>query len=626
MTFVKRLERLRAGLLIAVLAGAAAVVGAQSPVQSCNATPAPAWCSAVSGDRSEGWPLQRRSEVMARNGIVATSQPLAAQAGLDILKKGGNAIDAAVATAAVLSVVEPMNVGPAGDLFAIIYIARENKLYTLNASGKAPTGATLEHMNTLGYSWDSANWSPGSGMPPGGILEVTVPGAAWGWDEVQHRFGTLTFKETLQPAIDYAEQGFPVSERIAHDWTLPKGLGPTPGNRSRMLHAGGSRCDRDVVRRTGTPRPRATSSAIRVSPGRSGSCSSRAATGSTRVRSPAPSSRSRLPLGGTMTLDDLAHYTGEWVTAANDEPSRVRRVHAAAAGADLGDRRDPEHPGHVRAAVGAGPDAGEPRAGEPEVLALHRRGQEAGVHRSVRLQRGSRISHRCRSIGCCPRPTRHRSAVASIRIAPPAPRRDRRVDSSGDTIVLSTADRWGNMVAWVNSLYMGFGSGLVVPGYGITLHNRGGLFTLDPKSPNVIAPHKRPFNTLSAGFVMQHDHPLMTVTLMGGDMQAQGIAQVLLNVLDLGANLQAASDMARFRHMQVPNVLTLESQLFALVGPQLQQMGHTVKSINGDTVGGYQAIMFTPDDASASGPSEGPVKGFYRAGSDHRKDGQAVGY
>jgi gamma-glutamyltranspeptidase/glutathione hydrolase len=201
-----------------------------------------------------------------------------------------------------------------------------------------------------------------------------------------------------------------------------------------------------------------------------------------------------------------------------------------------------------------------------------------------------------------------------------------RVDSSGDTIVLSTADRWGNMVAWVNSLYMGFGSGLVVPGYGITLHNRGGLFTLDPKSPNVIAPHKRPFNTLSAGFVMQHDHPLMTVTLMGGDMQAQGIAQVLLNVLDLGANLQAASDMARFRHMQVSNVLTLESQLFALVGPQLRQMGHTVKSINGDTVGGYQAIMFTPDDASASGPSEGPVKGFYRAGSDHRKDGQAVGY
>ena len=133
--------------------------------------------------------------------------------------------------------------------------------------------------------------------------------------------------------------------------------------------------------------------------------------------------------------------------------------------------------------------------------------------------------------------------------------------------MLSTADRDGNMVAWVNSLYSIFGSGVTVPGYGISLHNRGGLFTLDPKSPNAIAPHKRPFNTLSAGFVMRNDQPLMTVTLMGGDMQAQGIAQVLLNVLDLGANLQAASDMARFRHVQVPNVLTMESPLVSASAP-----------------------------------------------------------
>jgi len=192
--------------------------------------------------------------------------------------------------------------------------------------------------------------------------------------------------------------------------------------------------------------------------------------------------------------------------------------------------------------------------------------------------------------------------------------------------VLAAADRDGNMVAWVNSLFSSFGSGVTVPGYGISLHNRGGLFTLDPKSPNVIAPHKRPFNTLSAGFVMRNDRPLMTVTLMGGDMQAQGIAQVLLNILDLGANVQAASDMARFRHTQVPNELTLESQLFGLVGPQLQAMGHTVKSINGDTVGGYQAIMFTPDATAAGQAGAGPIKGFYRAGSDHRKDGAAVGY
>ena len=232
---------------------------------------------------------------MARNGMVATSQPLAAQAGLDILKKGGNAIDAAVATAAVLSVVEPMNVGPAGDLFAIIYIASENKLYALNASGKAPSGATLAHMNALGYSWDSAELGARLGHAAGRHPDVTVPGAAWGWDEVQHRFGTMTFKETLQPAIDYAEQGFPVSERIAHDWTLPKGLGPTPGDPRECC----TQVDPDSIAtwyvERASRRPPATSSAIRVWPGRSGSCSSRAATASTRARSPAPSSRSRRP-------------------------------------------------------------------------------------------------------------------------------------------------------------------------------------------------------------------------------------------------------------------------------------------------------------------------------------------
>ena len=181
------------------------------------------------------------------------------------------------------------------------------------------------------------------------------------------------------------------------------------------------------------------------------------------------------------------------------------------------------------------------------------------------------------------------------------------------------------MVAWVNSLYSSFGSGVTVPGYGITLHNRGGLFTLDPKSPNVIAPGKRPFNTLSAGFVMQSGRPLMTVTLMGGDMQAQGIAQVLVNVLDLGANVQAATDMARFRHAQVSNVLSMESPLFRLVGTRLKAMGHDVRSIDGNNVGGYQAIMFTPDASAVAGSPPG-IGGFYRAGSDHRKDGQAAGF
>lgn len=229
-------------MALAVLA-AGVLTSAQSPVKPCDASPAPAWCNAVAGDRAEGWLAQPRSEVMARNGIVATSQPLAAQAGLEILKRGGNAIDAAVATAAVLTVTEPMMVGPAGDMFAVIYVAKEQKLYAINASGKAPSGATVARMNGLGYTWDAANWAPGSGMPPGGILTVTVPGAVWGWDEVLHRFGTTTLKEALQPAIDYAEQGFPISERIATDWRLPKGLPAAPSNPAKCC----SELDPDAI-------------------------------------------------------------------------------------------------------------------------------------------------------------------------------------------------------------------------------------------------------------------------------------------------------------------------------------------------------------------------------------------
>jgi gamma-glutamyltranspeptidase/glutathione hydrolase len=172
------------------------------------------------------------------------------------------------------------------------------------------------------------------------------------------------------------------------------------------------------------------------------------------------------------------------------------------------------------------------------------------------------------------------------------------------------------MVSWVNSNYEGFGSGITIPGYGFVLHNRGALFTLDPSSPNVIAPHKRPFNTLSAGFVVRDGAPLMTVTLMGGDMQAQGHAQLLVNLFDLGANLQAATDMARFRHSQVPNVLNLETPLYDLVGAKLAAMGHTVRAVDGEGMGGSQIIMVGGD----------PAHGYFRAGSDFRKDGEAVGW
>ena len=607
--------------LVALLAHAVAP-RAQSPVQSCDSKPTPSWCSAVPGDRAEGWLSQRRSEVMARNGMVASSQPLAVQAGVDVLRRGGNAIDAAVATAAVLSVVEPMNVGPAGDLFAIVYIAAEKKLYALNASGKAPSGQTLARMNAAGYRWNPANWGPGSGMPPGGILTVTVPGAVWGWEEVLRRFGTMTFTETLQPAIDYAEQGFPISERIASDWRLPRGLSPAPGDPRGCC----TQIDPDSIATwyiDGKPpaaghvyRNPGLAKLFRIlqQRGRAGFYDGDVASAIVAKSS---------ALGGTMTTADLAGYTGQWMDVA------TTNYH----GYDVATLPPPAQtwatdemlnilescvpvwaPGETLASLGPSNPKYWHFLVETKKLAY---GDLYAYNADPDFAKVpiDRLLSKPYAASLCSRVDPERAS---------RPAAVGRADSSGDTIVLSTADRSGNMVAWVNSLFDSFGSGITVPGYGITLHNRGALFSLDPKSPNAIAPGKRPFNTLSAGFVRQNNQPLMTVTLMGGDMQAQGIAQVLVNVLDLGANVQAASDMARFRHAQVPNVLSMESPLFRLVGARLKAMGHDVRSVGGSIVGGYQAIMFTPDaDAARLSPGIG---GFYRAGSDHRKDGQAAGF
>jgi len=182
-------------------------------------------------------------------------------------------------------------------------------------------------------------------------------------------------------------------------------------------------------------------------------------------------------------------------------------------------------------------------------------------------------------------------------------------------VYLTTADRAGNMVSMIYSVYDALGSGITVPGFGFVLHDRGALFSLDPASPNVIAPRKRPFHTIIPAFVMKDGQPLISFGLMGGSMQAQGHMQVLVDLIDLGANLQAASDMARFQHAQDSDTLELETPLYDRVGAPLAAMGHKVKAANGDGMGGYQAILRSP-----------PPDAYYRAASDHRKDGQAAGW
>jgi gamma-glutamyltranspeptidase/glutathione hydrolase len=617
-----------AGLLL--VSGLA--VAQSPPVLMCSENSTAPACSAVRGDRSEGWVPQTRSEVMTQHGMVSTVQPLAAMAGARILMEGGNAIDAAVATAAALNVTYPANVGIGGDLFAIIYIAKEHKIYQLNASGISPGGETLAHLNALGYQWNPKNFGPGSGMPSGGILTVTTPGSLWGWQEVLDRFGTMRFKEVLQPAIDYAENGFPITEEIGDGWQLPKAL-PLRGCCTQL--------DPDSVDTyyiNGVPPKIGTifknpdlAHAFRLIQkfGRDVFYKGEIA------RAIVAKSNA---LGGTMTLQDLANYRGEWVTPASNTYHGQFTIYTTTAPSqawgiveamNILEACVPQwYPGQSLASLGpASP------------LFWH------ALIETKKVVYGDVYAHNA-DPDVVPVP------VSMLTSKPYAASLCGRVDPahaggtsppsfdttpSGDTIYLTTADRWGNMVSWINSNFAGFGSGITVPPYGFILHNRGGLFTLDPKSPNVIAPHKRPYNTLSAVFVTQNGRALLTTGQHGGDQQGQGNMQVLVNILDLDANMQAAGDMARFSHNQVANTVQLESQLFKLVGTQLIAMGHKASSGSGGLAGGYQGIMFVPN------PDGGPnmstcdgdrdrddadcgVNGFYRAGSNFREDGNSIGW
>ena len=623
---MKKFQKIAAARWLGLfLAPACAFGQAASIAGSCGSTPQPAFCSAVRGARAEGWAAQSRSEVMAQHGMVVASQPLAAQVGLQTLMRGGNAIDAAVAAAAMLNLVEPMMVGVGGDMFAVIYIAKNKKIYVLNASGTASSGATLSRFHSLGYQWNPQNWGPSSGMPSHGILTVTVPGAVWGWEAALSRFGKLTFKEVLEPAAEYAEKGFPVSERIAHDWRLPNALPlencctePDPDSvktwyvNGQPPQAGQTFKNEDLAR---------TFLAAAGQGRKDGFYQGGCGRGYRRQVG---------RMGGTMTLADLANYKGEWVEPARTEyhgfdilelppPSQAWAANEMLnilqacvpqwAGARRWPSLGPASPQYWHFLVEAKEEA---RVWQD--LYRYNADPRFSAVPLVRLLSEPYAASLC-------------GKVDPRRASTPGPSGD--FSLPGDTIVLSTADNEGNMVSWVNSNFSAFGSGITVPGYGFVLHNRGALFTLNPKSPNIIEPHKRPFNTLSAGFVMQGGEPLMTVTLMGGDMQAQGHAQLLVNVLDLGANVQAAADMGRFRHAQISNVLSLETPLYELVGSELAAMGHTVNSVNGEDVGGVQSIMFVAQPPAAHSGETGAAKrvdGYYRSGSDFRKDGEAVGW
>ncbi len=567
--------------------------------------------AAARGDRASGWLAQSRSEVLARNGMVATSQPLAAQAGLQILKSGGNAIDAAVAAAAVMNVVEPGSAGIGGDVFVIAWLAKEKQLVALNGSGRAPSGATPQHLAARGSVQQ---------MPQHGIDSVTVPGTVDAWDVLLKRAGTLGFKELLRPAVTLAEQGFAVSERIHNDWIYgAEVLGSDADSVKTYLVGGKPPATYSVFRNV------ELAHAFRVlqTQGRDAFYQGEIAA--------AILAKSRA-LGGTFTAADLAATRADWVAPIGTnyhgydvyefppntqgfavlEMLNILELCAPKLGVDLA-ALGPKSALYWHVLIEA------KKLAYADLYAYNADPQFAQVPLSKLISK-TYAAEQCRRIDL---------RKASVPEA--------RGDPVGGTVYLVTSDRWGNMVSFIYSIYDTFGSGITVPGYGFVLNDRAALFSLNPRSPNLIAPGKRPFHTLLPGFVMKDGRPLAAFGLMGGAQQAQGHVQVLLNLIDHGANLQAAGDAARFSHAQATNTVQLESSLYELLGSQLQALGHIVVSANGEDMGGYQAISFTPSappaadhatlpGAHTSADAEEPIAGVYRGASDHRKDGQAVGW
>lgn len=593
--------------LVSFVAASLLTLSAVPEAHSANPAPAAPAFTAVRGDRTSGYLAQSRSEVVARNGVVATSQPLAAQAGLQILKAGGNAFDAAVATAAVLNLVEPESTGMGGDVFVLAWLAKEKKLIALNGSGRAPSGATPARMAQHGFTKE---------MPIHGIDSATVPGAVDGWDTLLKRAGTMTFKQVLEPAAVLAEQGFGITERIHNDWLGGVDALKSDPDSAKIYLLNDKAPDSYAVFRNPD-----LAKAFRVleTQGRDAFYKGEIAQ--------AIVAKSKA-LGGTFTLEDLAATQATWETPVSTryhgydiyelppntqgfavlEMMNILEVCVPKLGMNL-------------AALG-------PRSAtywhlivEAKKLAYADLYAYNGDPGFVEIPLDTLIS-KAHAAELCPRIDPKRARVP-----------ERVGDPVGGTTYLAVADRWGNMVSFIYSVYDTFGSGITIPGYGFLMNDRAGLFSLDPKSPNLLAPHKRPFHTIIPGFLMKDGQPVMAFGLMGGAMQAQGHAQVLVNMIDLGANPQAATDAARFSHSQGANLLSLESNLYNLVGKQLQALGHKVESVNGEDMGGYQAIWYQgppPGAVAAASPgpaaSEQPVPGVYRAASDHRKDGEAVGW
>jgi gamma-glutamyltranspeptidase / glutathione hydrolase len=542
------------------------------------------------GEARAGGPparTQGRSMVITRFGIVATSQTLASRAGAQVLELGGSAVDAAIAANAVLGVVEPMSDGIGGDLFALVYEAKTGKIHGLNASGWAPAGMSLELMQRRGFKH----------MPEDGIFTVTVPGCVAGWDALHRRFGKVPLRTLLASAVHYADEGFPVTERISDAWKSAEQLqGVDAEFRQTFLPGGRAPGIGEIFRN-----PDLASSLRRIADrGRDGFYR-----GPTAAAILELSRRS----GGPMEAADLSDFQPEWVEPISTSyrgwtvfelPPNGQGI-AALMMLKIMEQFPLSEYGHnssralhvmIEAKKLAYADllryVADPRFSDVPVTALL-----SGEHA---VARAGQI-----------RPER---AMPS---ATPSAAADLRTKHAGDTIYLSAIDHDGNIVSLIQSTYSGFGAKLVAPGTGFALQNRGALFSLDPAHPNVLGPRKRPLHTIIPAF-MQKGDTRIGFGIMGGWNQAQAHAQFVSDVVDFGMNIQAALESPRFvKHTFEGLDVQIEPRVPEPTRAELARLGHELQVLDepfSPVVGGGQAVM-----------SDG--RGVHFGASDPRKDGTA---
>lgn len=556
--------------------------------------------SAQAADRVTGEMHATRSEVIAPHAMAATSQPLATQVALDIMKNGGNAIDAAIGANAALGLMEPTGSGIGGDLYAILWHEKTQRLYGLNASGRSPKSLTYdklqEELTKLGRE----------DLPPYGMLPISVPGAVDGWFELHSKFGQMPMDKILQPAIDYAENGFPVSELIAYYWKLsvPR-LSPQPGSFKETFTIDGEAPREGQMFKNPEL---ANTYKLLAQNGRYAFYQGEIAKKIDEFMK---------ANGGYLRYEDLAEHDSNWVEPLGVEykghtlwelPPNGQGI-AALQMLQVLKNFDLAEMGFnstesIHTMVEAKKLAFEDRAKFYVDMDFSEQPIEALISEEYGKERAKLIKER---------------AARTVQAGNPNL-------TEGDTIYLTTADKDGNMVSLIQSNYRGMGSGVVVPGLGFVFQDRGQLFSMDKEHANVYEPGKRPFHTIIPAFITKDGKPFMSYGVMGGAMQPQGHVQILVNMVDYGMNLQEAGDATRWQHMgstepteSQKKYLTdggyveIESGVSAQVLRELQQKGHDVRSGNGG-FGGYQAIMRDHEE------------GVYRGASESRKDGQAAGY